>query len=76
MAAAVRDGWLTVPYSGPELVVIEVGVGQADHIEWRPAFLDWVGGKRVAKIRPPTSGTVAVWLRTGGVQTRVGKTVI
>ena len=43
----LADGWLTVPYSGPEMVIIEIGFGG----QWFPAYLDWEHGQRVARVR-------------------------
>jgi len=47
-AYMTNDGWLAVPYDGPELAAIEIGVNG----DWRPAFLGFGDdGRRVAKIR-------------------------
>ncbi|MFF4779397.1 hypothetical protein ACFY05_41940 [Microtetraspora fusca] len=75
--AAVRDGWVVVsPYEGPELAPISIAVGSQD--EWKPAFLDWVDGARVAKIRQPapTGRPAQVWLRVGETVTSAGKVTI
>lgn len=63
MTARIVDGWLVVPYSGPELVPVAILIG-GDRC---PAFLDWHGGERVAKIRPPTGvrGVCRVEVQTG-----------
>ena len=54
--AKLADGWLMVPYDGPELTTIELGDGTA----WYPAFLDWdATGTRVAQIRPPDGSWAA-----------------
>lgn len=42
-----EDGWLRVPYAGPEMAVIEVQLGA----EWKPAYLDYEAGLRVAQVR-------------------------
>lgn len=73
MSARVRDGWLLVDYAGPEMATIEVGVGRNEAEVWRPAFLDWVDGKRVAKVRPYAGDRPVVWLRVNGNSARVGK---
>ena len=76
MRAEVRDGWLVVPYSGHDLATVHIAVAQRPAEEdWRPAFLDYVGRERVAKIRPPASSgrQVAVWLRVGDVVTPAGR---
>jgi hypothetical protein len=39
--------WLVVPYAGPELAIIEIGIGG----RWVPAYLDHEDGQRVAMIR-------------------------
>jgi len=51
MTVALRNGWLVVPYEGGDTARVEIGVGNPP--VWRGAFLDWVDGVRVAKIRPP-----------------------
>lgn len=68
--ARLEQGWLRVPYDGPELTLIEIGVGDG----WYPAFLDWdASGRRVAQIRPPAGdGDVPVRLRSTGVVTAAG----
>ena len=70
------DGWLVVDYDGPELTVVEIGYSTIGQPEWRPAFLDWLDGKRVAKIRPPVTGVVYVWLRARGRTRRAGKVAL
>lgn len=67
MAVSLTEGWLTVPYSGHDAARVEIGVG--DQPMWFPAFLDYYGDRRVAKIRPPEG------LRPGFVQLRVNGTV-
>jgi hypothetical protein len=64
MAAKLEDGWLRVPYTGPEITLIEIGLSG----DWHPAFLDWAGGQRVAQIRPPAglAGSFTVAVRGGG----------
>jgi len=47
--AQLTEGWLVLPYEGPELADIEVKIGD----DLYPAYLDYSGSKRVAKIRPP-----------------------
>ena len=61
MQAELRDGWLMVPYSGPELTLVEIGLGAA----WYPAYLDYHPGtrQRVAMIRPPVPLPPAVQVR-------------
>ncbi|SET43719.1 hypothetical protein [Nonomuraea wenchangensis] len=68
-------GWLTVPYSGHDLSRVFIAVG--DPNDWRPAFLDWADGERVAKIRPPapTGKAVKVWLKVNDSVTEVGKVI-
>lgn len=55
-----HDGWLMVPYDGPELAVIEISAGRA----WQDAYRDWApDGTRVVQIRAPEDaarGPVAV----------------
>lgn len=72
-SASIRDGWIVVPYTGHDLATVHIAVG--DRNDWQPAFLDWVGDQRVAKIRPPTSAgrQVSVWLRVGDTVTPAGR---
>ncbi len=58
----VKNGWLIVPYSGPELLAIEIGVGGV----WTPAYLDYDAGSRIAMIKTmiPEGQSVAVDVRT------------
>lgn len=55
------DGWLRMPYDGPEIAVIEIQLARGD---WLPAYLDWDGGSRVAQVRwyqsLPPSGRIRV----------------
>ena len=69
-AARIEEGWLRVPYDGPELTLIEIGVGD----EWFHAFLDWdAAGRRVAQIRPPdVDGDFPVRVRSAGVTVYAG----
>lgn len=72
MRASIRDGWVVVPYTGHDLATVHIAVG--DRNDWRPAFLDWVDGQRVAQIRPPAvRGQVGVWLRVGETVTPAGR---
>lgn len=71
---AVRDGWLLASFSGDELAPVELGVGGTEPEQWRPAFLDWADGERVAMVRAPTpGGHVQVWLRTPTSTALVGR---
>lgn len=57
--ARVEGGWLKVPYDGPEMVIVEIGLGG----RWVPAYLDYDEyGRRIAMIAH--EGTV------GGVEIR------
>jgi hypothetical protein len=49
----LADGWLCVPYDGPDICRVWITVGGQDDQAEQPAYLDWSGGLRVAKIRPP-----------------------
>lgn len=41
-----RDGWLMIPYDGPEMALIEIGFDR----HYTPAYLDWDDeGRRVAQ---------------------------
>ncbi len=67
--ATLTDGWLVVPYRGPDMATVHLAVGG----EWRPAFRDWHNGQRVAKVRPPvTRGRVSVRLSVDGQITDLG----
>lgn len=73
MTARIDAGWLTIPYSGHDLAKVEIDTGQG----WRPAFLDWYDGARVAKIRPPrTTGLVKVRIRVNGHASDAGRVVV
>ncbi|MGI5493894.1 hypothetical protein [Microtetraspora malaysiensis] len=79
MRAEIRDGWVAVPYDGPELGSIHIAVAQSPAEDnWQPAYLDYVDGRRVAKIRTPapTGRPVGVWLRVGNTVTSSGKVTI
>lgn len=69
----VRDGWLIVPYTGSDLARVHVAVGNEPQV-WQPAFLDWVEGQRVAKVRARNLPERAqrVWLRVGDEITQAG----
>jgi len=61
------DGWLRVPYDGPELAVIEM---EAPGLGWQPAYLDWdAAGRRVAQVRWEAPVPSAVMLRVDGIVT-------
>ena len=73
MDTQVRDGWLVVPYGGDDLATVHIAVGNDAQV-WIPAFLDYVDGQRVAKVRArviPERPTW-VWLRINGDVTKVG----
>lgn len=79
MRAYVRDGWLIVnPYPEPETAAnwIAATPSPSPQEDWKPAFLDWENGVRVAQIRPPAEHSgrlVNVWLRRGTSVTKVGR---
>lgn len=56
------NGWLILPYRGPELATIEFKIEE----EMYPAYLDFHSGQRIAKIRPPVgwdrSEPVELWI--------------
>lgn len=76
MEPQLVNGWLKVPYDGPDLCLVEIGVGPGP--QWAPAFLDWLGSQRCAQIRPPEStGRAAdVWLRVSGRASKAGRVVL
>ncbi len=76
MSANIDGGWLAVPYSGHDLSQVFISVG--DQSDWRPAFLDWSDGNRVAKIRTPEASGKAmkVWLKVNGSVTNAGKIIL
>ena len=49
IARVNSEGWLTVPWDGPELAVVEIGVNGF----FQAAFLDFEDGQRIAMIRHP-----------------------
>lgn len=76
MSAEVRDGWLVTPYEGHDLAQVHMSVGDEPRV-WLPAFLDWVDGQRVAKIRARVlpGRRTKVWLRVNGSVSQVGAVV-
>lgn len=72
--ARVEDGWVRVPYSGPELARVEIGVGESEPTVWKPAFIHTLGDERVAQVRPVGMITerTQVWIKVGGTSTLVG----
>lgn len=64
--ARYSGGWLKVPYDGPELTVIEIGLADGS---WHPAFRDWDDdGTRVVMIQAdPGQAAGPVTVRAGGV---------
>lgn len=71
-----EDGWVRVPYHGPELGVVEIGIGEDEPVTWKPAFLDTVGSVHYAQVRPfgfQPGATPRVWLRTNGVPVLIGR---
>lgn len=68
-AVSLANGWVIVPYDGPDTALVELAVDD----EWLPAFLDYVDGKRVAKVRPPVvPPTAQVRLRVDGSVSSLG----
>ena len=76
MATRVRhvDGWIKVGFDGDDNAQCFLSLGDNRKPgEWRPAFRDYDGRRRVLQIRPRAAvGTVVVWQKVGGVVTRVG----
>lgn len=69
----IRDGWLITPYAGHELSRVHISVGN-EPVVWLPAFLDWVDGQRVAKVRARDlpARSEWVWLRVNEQVVKVG----
>jgi hypothetical protein len=66
-APARYDGkWLKIPYDGPELTVIEIGLANGT---WHAAYRDWDDdGTRVVQIRAgPAQAEGLIRVRAGGV---------
>jgi hypothetical protein len=85
MRARVVPGWVVVgPYTEHDVKRVRIGcqpTSSSDAPEYVPAFLDWVDGERVAKVRPPEfRGRYRVhvaWPRADGVDVvSVGDIVI
>jgi hypothetical protein len=74
----LANGWLVVPFAGPEMARVEIGTGRHRADIWRPAYLDFHDGQRVAKVRPPaaTGQPVQVWTRINGVVAHAGHVTI
>lgn len=66
MPVVMHEGWLTVPYDGPDAAVVYIGLAEPNMVAtWIPAFLGYVGGQRVAKIRAAEPGPLTrVYLRS------------
>lgn len=58
------DGWLRVPYSGPDIAVIEI---ETPGNGWQPAYLDYENGQRIAQIRWDGPRPGAMNVRVDGV---------
>lgn len=66
-AQARYDGtWLKIPYDGPELAVIEIGLADGS---WHAAYRDWdTDGTRVVQIRAgPGQVTGLIRVRVNGI---------
>ena len=48
--ARIDNGWLVVLYDGPDLADVVFKIGDSEF----PAYLNYLQGKRVAQIRPPS----------------------
>jgi hypothetical protein len=70
VTASLVDGWLCVPYDGPDAAPVHLAVtGRGEQpTQWFAAFLDYADGVRVAKVRPPASvpPRATVWVQTAG----------
>jgi hypothetical protein len=75
VSASIFNGWVTVPYSGHELAPVYIAID--DREDWKPAFLDWENGKRVAKVRPPSSTgkPMSVWIKANGYISSAGRII-
>lgn len=67
--AQMSNGWLVLQYPGPELATVHIKIGD----DMYDAYIDWVGGKRVAKIRPPEKpirpgALIELWVNGGILQ--------
>lgn len=80
-SAQVRDGWLEVTCDAHDraavyIAVTPVGVTEPAAEDWLPAFRDWDSdGRRVAKIRPPATGSHLVWLDVDRSRVRLSRPV-
>lgn len=74
MRPFLSNGWLAIPYSGPDVTLVRIGVAAyGAEPSWTPAFLDYIDGVRVAKIRASAVvGRPSVWLETGGNAELIG----
>jgi hypothetical protein len=67
-----RDGWLMVPYDGPEIAEIELGFDG----QYCPAYLDWDdSGQRVAQARatPERRAAAHVAVRVDGARHSIAR---
>ena len=67
------DGFIEVPFNGNATDQCYLGFGQRSPEEWRPAFKRTSRRKRVLAVPAPSyRGTVTVWQRINGVESRIG----
>ena len=73
--AILEDGWVKVPYDGPELARVEIALGEVEPGEWRPAFVNTTTKGRFAQVRPTGMGMTQnykIWMRVDGAPLLIG----
>lgn len=68
MNPRIVNGWLVVPYAGSDRVAVHISI---EPYVWLPAFLDYIDGERVAKVRvaAPAGTILKMRLRAGSAET-------
>lgn len=74
MRTHIENGWVVTSCDASDSAKVFMALGSPGN--WRPAFRDWSGGDRVAKIRAAGTGTLTVFLRVGSNVTTVGRVSI
>lgn len=68
--AVLNNGWLCMQYEGHDTSLVEIGIDDV----WYPAYLDYIDGVRIAKIRPPAELVRGyIHLRINGLEVRADR---
>lgn len=76
MSVRVENGWVVAECSAADQARVEMSVAGADAEAFVPAFRDYDGKKRTAKVRVPASGgRLDVYMRVDGHVQLVGRVI-